>query len=69
MTFGAVLSEEYGTGRNGVRIVLERIRAVPGLFGGLLQFRVDCWIGFGCSADRGFLAILALRKHKRRRKK
>jgi hypothetical protein len=31
VTFGAVLFEENGAGSNGFRIVLERIRAVPGL--------------------------------------
>src|SRR6202022_4799383 len=41
MAFGAVLFEENAAGRNGVRIVLERICPLPRLFGSLLQFRVD----------------------------
>src|SRR5882724_4922022 len=36
MTFSAVLSEENGAGSNGVRIILQRIGAVPCLFGRLL---------------------------------
>src|SRR5258708_10526363 len=65
MTFGAALFEENGASSNGVRIVLERISALPRLFGCLLQFRVDGRIVFGRCADGRFVGILALRRDNR----
>src|SRR5216683_1854736 len=65
MTFGAVLFEENAAGSNGIRIVLERISALPRLFGSLLQFRVDCRIVFGRCADGRFVGSLALCKYDR----
>jgi hypothetical protein len=69
VTFGAVLFEEYGAGGNGIRIVLERIPAVPGFFRDLLQFRVDGWIVLGRCAGGRFVGLSALRKDNGRRKK
>src|SRR6266849_4986461 len=65
MTFGAVLFEENAASSNGIRIVLERISALPRLFGSLLQFRVDCRIVFGRCADGRFVGSLALCKDDR----
>src|SRR5882762_10154239 len=69
MTFGAVLFEENGASSNGVWIVLQRICAVPCLFGCLLQFRVDGRFVCGRCADGRFVGILALRKNNGHHKK
>lgn len=69
MAFRAVLFEENGAGSNGVWIVLQRICAVPGLFGRLLQLRVDGRIVFGRCADGWLVGIPALREDNRHRKK
>src|SRR6266481_3924398 len=69
VAFRAVLFEKNGAGSNGVRIVLQRIRAVPGLFGGLLQLRVDGRIVFGRCAAGWFARTPALREDNRHGKK
>ena len=69
MTFRAVLFKEDGTGGNAMRVVLERIPAVPGFFWNLSQFRVAGWIVMGRSPGRKFPGIPAPGQDNRRRKK
>ena len=63
VAFGTVLFKQNRSGGNGVRIVLQWIRAVPSLFGCLLQFRVDGWIVFGQHAGGRLIGVPTLRKN------
>ena len=69
MAFRAVLFEENGAGSDGVRIILQRIGAVPGFFRDLLQFRIDGRIVFGRCVNGRFARIPALGKEDRHCKK
>ncbi len=69
MTFGTVLFEKNGASSNGVWIILQRICAIPRLFGHLLQLRIDGWVVVGPCGDGRFVGIPALREDNRHGKK